>query len=458
MADLVNLNNSASNSRHVPAILEQLVNSEVGGDSDLLDFLNSETQELKLNFDQNDLTSLYHTRYCTENEIIALSHKDSIQKLFLAHFNVRSLSKNFDQLHYFIEQLKFNHGVIGVCETWLKEDAPTSLFTIDGYTLISNNRIDRRGGGVGFYVSKHLKFKLIDECCITLDTIESIFIEIELLNKKNIIVGEVYRPPNSNSASFLDSLTSILSLHYFINKTCCVMNDFNLNLLNSHNNSVCQDFIDTMLSNSYIPLIYTETNSYIWRFIYPRLIDNIFVNACPEISAGIITSDISDHFPIYALASNFVINYDHSNSYKSGFRDMSMTNLCKLRERLGLVDWSVVYNQTNTNLSFEMFLHILLSNYNSIIPLQQPTRSNYKKVPRHPWITKSLLKSINRKNNLFHKYRKNPNTANKTRYVRYRNILTSSLRMAKQSYFSRQFELYKYDAKSTWKVINTVLN
>ena len=185
MADLVNLNNSASNSRHVPAILEQLVNSEVGGDSDLLDFLNSETQELKLNFDQNDLTSSYHTRYCTENEIIALSH--------------------------------------------------------------------------------------------------------------------------------------------------------------------------TMLSNSYIPLIYTETNSYIWRFIYPRLIDNIFVNACPEISAGIITSDISDHFPIYALASNFVINYDHSNSYKSGFRDMSMTNLCKLRERLGLVDWSVVYNQTNTNLSFEMF-------------------------------------------------------------------------------------------------------
>ena len=76
MADLVNLNNSASNSRHVPAILEQLVNSEVGGDSDLLDFLNSETQELKLNFDQNDLTSSYHTRYCTENEIIALSHKD----------------------------------------------------------------------------------------------------------------------------------------------------------------------------------------------------------------------------------------------------------------------------------------------------------------------------------------------------------------------------------------------
>ena len=136
---------------------------------------------------------------------------------------------------------------------------------------------------------------------------------------------------------------------------------------------------------------------------------------------------------------------------------MSESNINKLRERLRSADWSSVYNQTNLNSCFESFLDILITNYNSSIPLKRSNRSNYKKIPRQPWITKSLLKSINRKNNLFHKYRKDPNISNKSRYIRYRNILTSSLRLAKQNYFSRQFDKYKFDAKSTWKVINEAL-
>ena len=116
-----------------------------------------------------------------------------------------------------------------------------------------------------------------------------------------------------------------------------------------------------------------------------------------------------------------------------------------------------MYNQNNLDSCFDSFLNILLTNHNSTIPLQKPSCSNYKKIPRQPWITKSLLGSINRKNILFHLYRKDPSTSNKSRYIRYRNILTSSLRLAKQSYYSKQFDKYKFDVKSTWKVINEAL-
>ena len=107
---------------------------------------------------------------------------------------------------------------------------------------------------------------------------------------------------------------------------------------------------------------------------------------------------------------------------------------------------------------YQNYLCALTSTYNSIIPLQQSTPSNRKKVPKRPWVTKSLLKSINRKNIFFYKYRKAPNIQNKSRYVRYRNVLTSSLRIAKKLYFSRQVYKHKNDIKSTWKVINEALH
>ena len=181
------------------------------------------------------------------------------------------------------------------------------------------------------------------------------------------------------------------------------------------------------------------------------------MNKCSlDTKSGIIILDITDHFPIYALLPNFMSRSSQHNR-NSGIRILSEQNLNKLRERLRSTDWSSIYNQTNSDSCYENFLDILTNTYNSAIPLQKPTRTNYKKTPRQPWITQSLLKSINRKNKLFYKFRKEPNTSNKLRYTHYRNILTSTLRLAKENYYSRQFNKYKFDSKSTWKVINEAL-
>ena len=56
-------------------------------------------------------------------------------------------------------------------------------------------------------------------------------------------------------------------------------------------------------------------------------------------------------------------------SHNTGFRNMSNTNLNKLRERLRSINWSVVYNQREVHSSFENFLYLLTSSYNSTIPL-----------------------------------------------------------------------------------------
>ena len=73
-------------------------------------------------------------------------------------------------------------------------------------------------------------------------------------------------------------------------------------------------------------------------------------------------------------------------------------------------------------------------------------------------MTKSLLRSINRKNNLYYKYKTNPTDFSKRKYTAYKNVLTSLLRREKKMYFSRQLNNFKNNSKQTWNVINRILN
>ena len=224
---------------------------------------------------------------------------------------------------------------------------------MDGFKLIKKNRTSKKGGGVGFYVTKVLDYTLLEEYSLMTETFESIFIEIKTRNNGNIIVGELYRPPNANPVEFLELLHDLLSNNYFANKTCFVMGDFNLNLLSCNDNPQCQDFLNLMLSKSFIPLTRKPTRM---TDVASTLIDNIFVNngSC-DISSGIIVSDLSDHFPIYALMSSFVYGNKSRQTVNPSIRVMSESNLNKLRERLGSVDWSTVYNQINIDSSFDIF-------------------------------------------------------------------------------------------------------
>ena len=48
------------------------------------------------------------------------------------------------------------------------------------------------------------------------ETFEGIFIEIKASNKRNIIVGEIYRPPNSNAIDFGELVHGLLSKNRYI--------------------------------------------------------------------------------------------------------------------------------------------------------------------------------------------------------------------------------------------------
>ena len=120
-----------------------------------------------------------------------------------------------------IDTLDIPFQIIGLTETWLN-DNNMDCFTLNDHEYFGSNRSNKKGGGgVGLYVSKQLEYKSRNDLDKNVDDIiETRFIEV--LNKygKNIIIGVVYRPPNSNFESFKRIMNEILENIDRENKLC----------------------------------------------------------------------------------------------------------------------------------------------------------------------------------------------------------------------------------------------
>ena len=97
-------------------------------------------------------------KYWLSNDFNVFSESLSPSSFGMIHFNSRSLFKNFDSIHEFILQLKFTFSIIGFSETWINDCTP-SLFSMDNYTFLHNDRNKSRGGGVGLMISYLLNVK-----------------------------------------------------------------------------------------------------------------------------------------------------------------------------------------------------------------------------------------------------------------------------------------------------------
>ena len=88
-----------------------------------------------------------------------------------------------------------------------------------------------------------------------------IFIKSKFNETKKIIVGNIYRPPRQNTENIITFIEEISSLlHKFDkNKHVLITGDFNINLLKFQENNHINDFLETFISNGYIPKITMPT-------------------------------------------------------------------------------------------------------------------------------------------------------------------------------------------------------
>jgi hypothetical protein len=408
------------------------------------------------NGNMNNLSKI-SCEYYLPNDFNKQVKKEDFDKFSMMHLNIRSLNNKFDTFKQLLNSLIIPFHIIGITETWLNGNND-DLFKLDNYDFVNVNRANRIGGGVGIYISNEIKYKIRSDLIINDENIiESVFIEIITHKKKNIIIGVIYRPPNSKYDLFENEINKILSKIDKENKICYLMGHFNIDLLKSESCDYANRFFEQLLTSSYIPLILKPTR--ITQHT-ATLIDNIFTNdieVTNSSSNGIIYSDISDHLPVVHV-HNFEKHKETplKNEYVlkrniNGSNTQSFTNTIK-----GL-SWEAVTSNHDEIESCNNFFNIFSSTYEENFPLTKKVKTKIDK-RKSPWMTKSIAKSVRTKNKLYKKFLCHPTTYNEQKYKQYKDKLNHIIKIAKKKHYEEEMIKYKNDTKLLWGTLNEIMN
>ena len=276
--------------------------------------------------------------------------KTSQKDLRVVQINTHGIKSKLDELDTLISDLK-DPDIIIISETWLKK-GEENFIKIKGYKFEGIPREHKKGGGVGFLIKKGLIYREMTSLNKNnLDpTYEHFYLELKG-DRNNVILGSIYRPPNTNLDKFMaEYKNSLEQLTKLKNKEIILGMDHNINLLRHDVHPRTQDFIELNLDMNLLPVITKPTRV---TSTSATLIDNIFVSNKLQhcIKAGVIVTDLSDHFPCILTVTDF--NQSNTNQTKIIKRKLNKKNLDKIKNDIGDIDWEIELNNLDTNKSFE---------------------------------------------------------------------------------------------------------
>ena len=132
--------------------------------------------------------------------------------LLILQLNICGILSHQDDLKILLHKLntkKSSIDMVLLCETFLNNKT-VNLINIPGYTMISNNRSQAKGGGTAILIKEGLKYNRHKDLDVFIEKkVESVFTELLTKSNKHIVVGSMYRPPNNTEDTFLESILSI---------------------------------------------------------------------------------------------------------------------------------------------------------------------------------------------------------------------------------------------------------
>ena len=397
--------------------------------------------------------------YISEGNLNKFFKFEDDNAINLIHINARSLKKNIEQIRSLINNISSTITAIAISETWLTDNLQ-DVFFLNGYNFISKNRNGKLGGGVGIFVCSSLNYIVRNDLCRMSDFIECIFIEIVRSDKKNIIIGSVYRPP-SKDRNCVDMFNSdfnniLMAIEKGKSKTVLIAGDYNLDLLKCNQHGPTDDFLKNLISYAYVPAIKHPTRIAEYS---ATLIDNIFINSSlKKFDSAIVYSDISDHLPIAIHLSS---------SIDSGKKPKTCQTRCYNKKCLENFNntlnadlrWIEVNSlssvKNDPNAAYDLFYAIYEEHFNKCFPLKT-IKLNTKYVPQNEWMTRGLLRSCNKRSMLFKKFKNGGTEHDKKTYIKYRNKLKSILKKTQKSFYQDKFTSLAGNLRQTWKLLGKI--
>ena len=283
----------------------------------------------------------------------------------LLHMNIRSAPSHLDEFQNYICNLNHNFSVIAMSETWFN-DITIDFYNMQGYNHEYMYRKDRKGGGVSLFIKETIQYSVINDIVENNEFIESLFVELTDIcssSGKNIIIGVVYRPPNTSIETFNEILEDMFCKLKPHKKSVYITGDFNINLFNSETHQPTSSFLESMFSNSLLPVINrptrVTTNS-------ATLIDNIFISSWQkEQISGILYTDISDHFPIFVIDVKKPISKEEQFEEREFYDSQFKNNINNMKK-----SWVLIKEIINKQKSKTVSNQFIINGKNTTYPME----------------------------------------------------------------------------------------
>ena len=369
--------------------------------------------------------------------------------LRILQLNIRGAASKLTDLQYLLDNsfAKDTPDVITLCETWLNNNSPP--LSIPGYSTYVTNRTHKQGGGVAILVAAGIPSRKLQltsnstnqECC---------FVEIKTKTKP-IIIGSIYRPPNTNPDEFTDWIRS--TIPSLPSSDIVIGLDHNMDLLKCDSHRPTREFLHTLLDLGLMPVITQPTRL---SHTSATLIDNILINQKENenYDSYILEDNISDHLPCACILQDIKAAKRDTKTITT--RQMKRMNIKRLNEEISEINWNQVIN---TSLDLDNKMEQVIDTTNELINRFLPhitKQVSYNKLRKEPWITSALMKSIKRSKNLYMKQLKGTITDH-IKYKDYNNILKKVKRHAKKQYYIDRCTEFKSNTKQLWRTINKII-
>ena len=330
-----------------------------------------------------------------------------------------------------------------------------SELNLENYDLCSNNDCARRG--VVIYVAKSLKMNPLDFSQIALFD-ESVWVEIKLKGKDKLLLGCVYRSPNSpteNNSKLISGLESVCAQKEYTHLVLC--GDFNLPDINWKQE-------ETRTSESHIASRFLESirNCFLTQHVQEpthfrgeqkaNVLDLILTNAENMIS------DLEYGAPIgssHHVSLKFKIKC-YSELPTRGRKTFRYTkgDYTELRKILSSYDWEELMKERNCIDSWSLFLDLISKGIHTCIPKGY---NSINKPGRPLWMNEAALAKVKKKTAAYKRYKETKEGADQVLYARARNQARWATRNAKKEFEKKIAKEAKSNPKAFYKYANSKL-
>ena len=197
---------------------------------------------------------------------------------------------------------------------------------------------------------------------------------------RQIVIGNVYRPPQGNINSFIDTLELNLSNLNLDRMELILMGNFNIYFADKRNSN-CKKILDLIKPLGLRQLIRNATRPSLHR---DSCIDLIITNADSIEMAGVIDISLSDHLLVHCNRKLAKFTKTKCNFMGRSYRNYNKNDF---QQNIREANWEEFDNCRTVTNKWEIFENIIRENINKMCPIK-----NFKiKQKKEPWITNELI-------------------------------------------------------------------